>query len=58
MEDLLRNGTPQQLDIYVKRILAKYANEEQILFAEEIAGTPPAPNDTKVPLHFCIDKRL
>lgn len=58
MEDLLRNVTPQQLDIYVKRILAKYANEEQILFAEEIAGNPPAPNDKKVPLHFCVDKKV
>ncbi|CDF58465.1 hypothetical protein [Thermobrachium celere] len=50
MTDLLRNGTPQQLDIYVKRILAKYANEEQILFE--------ADEGEKLPLHFCVDKKL
>lgn len=50
MEDLLRNGTPQQLDIYVKRILAKYANEEQILFGVD--------EGEKVPLDFCVDKKI
>lgn len=51
MEDLTRALNPQcqQLDIYVKRILAKYSKEEQILFNEK--------NDIKYPLELCIKKK-
>ena len=58
MDNILKQTTPtpEQLDIYVKRILAKYANEEQILFAEQVSGTTPV--DQKVPLDFCVDKKL
>lgn len=58
MDNILKQTTttPEQLDIYVKRILAKYANEEQILYAEEISGTTPT--EQKVPLDFCVDKKV
>ncbi|MCX7950599.1 MAG: hypothetical protein N2594_01440 [Clostridiales bacterium] len=51
MEDLTRGINPecQQLDIYVKRILAKYVKEEQILFDEE--------NNIKYPIKLCIKKK-
>lgn len=56
MDSMLKpNPNTEQLDIYVKRILAKYSNVEEILFAEEIVtGTP---KNKKVPLDFCIDKK-
>ena len=48
--------TPEQIDIYVKRILAKFTSEEQILFSEPIVGIGPCPR--KTPLSLCIYKKF
>lgn len=47
--------TPEQIDIYVKRILAKYTNEEQILFSGQAAGISSC--SRKAPLSLCIYKK-
>lgn len=44
------NTLPEELDIYVSRILAKYYNEEQILFSETA--------DIKAPVEMCFYKKI
>jgi len=47
--------TPEQIDIYVKRILAKFTSEEQILFSGSTVGI--GPSCKKAPLRLCIFKK-
>lgn len=49
--------TPEQIDIYVKRILAKYTSEEQILFSQPTIGMGPGPGCRKSPLGLCVYKK-